>query len=106
MTTTTGSSAGALTASSCKSKPASKSTAPRSTKWTRAIRALPSDTDSKDYLKTDYIDVNLNNSRKLIENLSKLLETTETNVRLSTDLNKTLADLNTVRANLAWLDDI
>lgn len=106
MTTTSESSARALAGSPSKKLLASKSIAPRSTKWTRAIRALPSDTDSKDYLKTDYIDVNLNNSRKLIENLSSLLETTATNVRLSRDVNKTLTDLNTVRANLAWLDDM
>lgn len=74
-------------------------------KWTKSIRALPSNSESNDYLKPDYIEVNLNNSRKLIENLNQLSESSTKSVELTNELNERLLLLNNVLSTLSWLPE-
>ncbi|KAI5953645.1 hypothetical protein KGF54_003017 [Candida jiufengensis] len=76
-------------------------------KWINQLRTLPSNPQSKDFLKLEYLEVNLNNSRKLINNLNNLK--TETNeyknqIEKIVDLNGNLIQLNQVRNELSWLD--
>ncbi|CAK7892629.1 hypothetical protein CAAN1_08S05072 [[Candida] anglica] len=74
-------------------------------KWTKSIRALPSNAESNDYLKPDYIDVNLNNSRKLIANLNQLAANSSENVELIEEMNERLLILNAIQNNFSWLQD-
>ncbi|MCH0628655.1 hypothetical protein JNB11_01540 [Kocuria palustris] len=54
-------------------------------------------------LKVDYIDVNLNNSRKLMGNINQLGETTDHAVDNHQALVDALAPLQVVNHELAWL---
>ncbi|KAI5958301.1 hypothetical protein KGF57_002656 [Candida theae] len=74
-------------------------------KWINQLRTLPSNPQSKDFLKLEYIDVNLNNSRKLITNLNNLTkETSEYVKNLDVQVSGNLVQLNQVDKELAWLE--
>lgn len=74
-------------------------------KWINQLRTLPSNPQSKDFLKLEYLDVNLNNSRKLITNLNTLTrETNEYVKNVDLQINGNLVQLNQVDKELAWLD--
>lgn len=77
-----------------------------SLKWVKSIRALPTNPNNNDNLKTEYIDVNLNNSRKLIGNISDLMETTDKSVKHNHEVNESLARLNNIKHELAWLNGL
>lgn len=87
-------------------RPVSASNGTGSAKWTESVRALPSSSESNDYLKTDYIDVNLNNSRKLIENINQLSDRAEIGIKTSEKLNQRLSLINDVLATFEWLEDL
>lgn len=71
-------------------------------KWVKQIRALPSDPTANDTLKVEYIDVNLNNSRKLMENISRLAISTTENTAQVDEALESLIHLKTARNVLAW----
>ncbi|CAD1809672.1 hypothetical protein FOB58_003010 [Candida parapsilosis] len=74
-------------------------------KWINQLRTLPSNPQSKDFLKLEYLDVNLNNSRKLITNLNALTKETSDYVKnVDLQVNGNLVQLNQVEKELAWLD--
>ena len=74
-------------------------------KWINQLRTLPSNPQSKDFLKLEYLDVNLNNSRKLITNLNTLTKETNEYVKnLDLQVSGNLLQLNQVDKELAWLD--
>lgn len=55
-------------------------------------------------LKVDYIDVNLNNSRKLMGNINRLGETTDHTVDSHQELVDALTPLEVISHELAWLN--
>lgn len=73
-------------------------------KWIKQIRALPSNPSTNDTLKVEYIDVNLNNSRKLMENVSRLAISSDENVAQIGDTVESLLRLRSTRSVLAWAD--
>ncbi|ODV68973.1 hypothetical protein HYPBUDRAFT_85670, partial [Hyphopichia burtonii NRRL Y-1933] len=75
-------------------------------KWVKSLRALPSDPNNNDFLKTDYIDVNLNNSRKLITNLNNLTESSDVGVQQLNEVNESLIRLHNIRNELSWLNNL
>ncbi|KAK6454449.1 uncharacterized protein RJT20DRAFT_130580 [Scheffersomyces xylosifermentans] len=78
-----------------------------SVKWISQIRTLPSNPNTNDFLKLEYIDINLNNSRKLIGNLNDLTDSTSGLINdIDLKVNGNLIQLNQVRSELAWLDGI
>lgn len=83
------------------SKPRSESL-----KWVKSIRALPTNPGNNDNLKTEYIDVNLNNSRKLIGNIDDLSETTNKSLKHNHEVNESLARINNIKHELTWLDEL
>lgn len=75
-------------------------------KWVKEIRGLASDPSHNDYLKIDYIEVNLNNSRKLITNVNQLTQNSEKQVTKNFEINESLIKLQPAKQNLSWLDNI
>lgn len=76
-------------------------------KWVSKLRTLPSNPNSNDFLKLEYIDVNLNNSRKLINNVGELSENTRNYVDdVDLQINGNLIQLNQVKLELQWLDEL
>lgn len=75
-------------------------------KWIKSVRALSSAPENNDFLKTEYIEVNLNNLRKLIQNVRGLTSTSDEAVSSTRILNDSLLRLNNVRAELAWADGL
>ncbi|KAI5955431.1 hypothetical protein CANMA_004611 [Candida margitis] len=74
-------------------------------RWINQLRTLPSNPQSKDFLKLEYLEVNLNNSRKLITNLNSLSkETNEYIKNVDLQVNGNLIQLNQVDKELAWLE--
>lgn len=73
-------------------------------KWIKQIRALPSDLSANDTLKVEYIDVNLNNSRKLMENVSRLAISSNENVFQVGDTLESLLRLRSARGALSWVE--
>lgn len=71
-------------------------------KWLKHVRALPSHS-SNDVLKVDYIDVNLKNLRKLIQNLNDLTSTITPHAE-EQQLAAELLPLHQVRDELSWLN--
>lgn len=76
------------------------------TKWMRNLRALPSEPAANDYLKTEYIDNNLNTSRKLISNVSRLAEETRQMGGCTEEMLELLLRLRNARSELAFLDSV
>lgn len=80
-------------------------TTPSSLKWLTKLRTLPSNPNSNDFLKLEYIDVNLNNSRKLITNLGELSKTSLSLIEDVDIVNGNLIQLNQVKKELEWLEN-
>lgn len=75
----------------------------RNLRWIGKIRALPS-TGTNEMLKPEYLNSNLDNSRKLIMNVNALsLESNELSKDLSSHIRKPLLRLEKVDYQLAWL---
>lgn len=70
----------------------------------KKIRALPSDPAANDLLKIEYIDVNLNNSRKLISNIASALQALTETTKASEQVVESMLRLRNVRHELSWLD--
>ncbi|CAN3365230.1 hypothetical protein DICA3_E22606 [Diutina catenulata] len=70
-------------------------------KWAAQVRTLP--TKTNDFLKVDYIDYNLNNSRKLIGNINHLGDVSEYAVQENEKATDGLMPLSAVRQELEWL---
>lgn len=77
-----------------------------SSKWVKNIRGLASNPNDNDYLKIDYIEVNLNNSRKMIANINELAKTSHQHLIKRHEVNESLIKLETASANLKWLEEI
>lgn len=74
------------------------------TKWVSDLRTLPSDPNSHDFLKLEYVDVNLSNLRKLIGNLNQLRETSELLIEdVDTNVGG-MTELCRVQKELEWLN--
>lgn len=76
------------------------------TKWLKQVRALPSDPVTNDVLKIEYIDVNLNNSRKLIANIQGLATASKEATSRTEDGIESMLRLRNVRHELSWLDNV
>lgn len=70
------------------------------------MRALPSDPSANDILKIEYIDVNLNNSRKLINNLNLLATTSRATTEQTEDAIEDMLRLRNIKSELSWLDGL
>lgn len=70
------------------------------------LRALPSDAAANDVLKVEYLEVNLNNSRKLISNVSSAAAVSRQYVLDTEQLAEGMLRLKAVRASLALLDEL
>lgn len=77
-----------------------------SAKWVKNVRGLASNPNDNDYLKIDYIEVNLNNSRKLIGNINALTKTSHQHLIKHHEVNESLIKIETATTNLQWLDEI
>lgn len=75
-------------------------------KWIKNIRALPSNQRTNDVLKKEYIDVNLNNSRKLIRNVNTLSQSSNGFINTIEDVNENLVRLKSVKKEFEWLTAI
>lgn len=74
-------------------------------KWINQLRILPSDPKSNDFLKLDYIEVNLNNSRKLITNVNQLTTNFDKYVKdVDLQMNGNLVQLKQIKQELDWLE--
>lgn len=74
-------------------------------KWINQLRILPSDPKSNDFLKLDYIEVNLNNSRKLITNVNQLTTNFDNYVKdVDLQMNGNLVQLKQIKQELDWLE--
>lgn len=73
-------------------------------KWVKEVRGLASNPKDNDYLKVDYIDVNLNNSRKLIANINSLTNTSDAQVNENFRVNESLIKLQHANDNLKWIE--
>ncbi|EMG47211.1 hypothetical protein SBY92_000071 [Candida maltosa Xu316] len=84
-------------------KPSSSSTS--SLKWVNNVRTIPSDPNSNDFLKLEYLEVNLNNSRKLINNVNQLTKNfNEYLDDVDMQINGNLVQLKQVKNELDWLE--
>lgn len=72
-------------------------------KWATQLRTLPLSPASQDFLKLEYIDVNLSNLRKLISNLDKLTELTQELIKQGDTNNGSFMQLERVKAELDWI---
>jgi hypothetical protein len=75
-------------------------------KWIKQVRALPSHHSHNDVLKTDYIDVNLKNLRKLIHNLNDVAESLNskpTDLSPERKIASELLPLHQVKEELSWV---
>lgn len=75
-------------------------------KWIKKLRALPSDPSSEDFLKVEYVEVNLNNSRKLIVLVSKAATESEALAVVEQNVVENLLPLRSIRCDLSWLDEL
>lgn len=76
-----------------------------SMKWIEQVRTLPSDPNSNDFLKLEYLDVNLNNSRKLINNINQLTKNVKEYVKdVDLQVNGNLIQLKQIQKELDWLE--
>lgn len=76
------------------------------TKWLKQVRALPSDPTANDFLKIEYIDVNLNNSRKLIGNITGLTAASKATTTQTEEVVENLLRLRTAREQLSWTEGL
>ncbi|XYA00800.1 hypothetical protein QA089_003344 [Meyerozyma guilliermondii] len=78
-------------------------------RWIKQVRALPSHHSHNDVLKTDYIDVNLKNSRKLIHNLNDLADSINSNLPSDTSPERQIASemlpLHQVKEEMSWINE-
>lgn len=74
--------------------------------WVKYLRALPSKPSAHDYLKPEYIEVNLNNSRKLIKNLDELTGDMQKSIEVFYGVNESLLRVQKVKQQLEWLEDL
>lgn len=72
----------------------------------KTVRALPSDPSVNDVLKVEYIEVNLNNSRKLIGSINSASTMSTDAVQETEGVVENMLRLRNIRNELAWLDDI
>ncbi|OBA19817.1 hypothetical protein METBIDRAFT_44419 [Metschnikowia bicuspidata var. bicuspidata NRRL YB-4993] len=72
----------------------------------KKVRALPSEPSANDVLKVEYIEVNLNNSRKLINSVTSASSTSQETVKETEAIVEDMLGLRNARAELAWLDKI
>lgn len=75
-------------------------------KWVKKLRALPSDPSAEDYLKIEYLEVNLNNSRKLIALVSNAAKESKLLAEQQEKTVENLLPLRSIRSELSWLDEI
>lgn len=75
-------------------------------KWLKKLRALPSDPQAEDTLKVEYVVVNLNNSRKLISNVSRASAEATALGAEKQKIVEGLLPLRTIRNELSWLDGL
>lgn len=72
----------------------------------KKVRALPSDPSVNDVLKVEYIEVNLNNSRKLIGSIDSASTMSADVVQETETVVENILRLRNIRNELAWLDEI
>lgn len=72
-------------------------------KWVKKLRALPSDPKENDFLKPEYIEVNLNNSRKLMQKVSDLAESSKALASENELVRESFSGLEKVKKELDWL---
>lgn len=75
-------------------------------KWVKKLRALPSDPSAEDYLKVEYLEVNLNNSRKLIALVSTAVKESKLLAAQQERTVENLLPLRSIRSELSWLDEL
>lgn len=74
--------------------------------WLKQVRALPSNPSSNDILKVEYLDVNLNNSRKLMGNISNLSAEAKVVAEKEESTVEAMLQLKNLRNELSWTDSI
>lgn len=72
-------------------------------KWIHKLRVLPTNPKVNDFLKPEYIDTNLNNSRKLMHNISDLTNSSNKLVEDNEEMTESLSKLTEVVKELSWL---
>ena len=72
----------------------------------KKVRALPSDPSANDVLKVEYIEVNLNNSRKLISGITSASNISKEVAEQGQSITEDMLRLRNTRSELSWLDDV
>ncbi|KAF8002414.1 hypothetical protein OXX80_006493 [Metschnikowia pulcherrima] len=70
----------------------------------KKVRALPSDPSANDVLKVEYIEVNLNNSRKLISGITSASNLSKEVAEQGQSITEDMLRLRNTRSELSWLD--
>ncbi|PSK36898.1 hypothetical protein C7M61_003762 [Candidozyma pseudohaemuli] len=74
--------------------------------WLRQVRALPLNPALNDILKVEYLDVNLNNSRKLMANVASLGVEAKQLTQHEEDTVEAMLQLKNLRNELSWTDSL
>lgn len=74
--------------------------------WLRQVRALPLNPALNDILKVEYLDVNLNNSRKLMANVANLGVEAKQLTQHEEDTVEAMLQLKNLRNELSWTDSV
>lgn len=74
--------------------------------WLRQVRALPLNPALNDILKVEYLDVNLNNSRKLMANVASLGVEAKQLTQHEEDTVEAMLQLKNLRNELSWTDSV
>ena len=70
----------------------------------KKVRALPSDPSANDVLKVEYIEVNLNNSRKLISGITSASNLSKEVAEQGQSITEDMLRLRNTRSELSWLN--
>lgn len=74
--------------------------------WIRNVRALPLNPALNDILKVEYLDVNLNNSRKLMANIACLGAEAKEITQVEERTVEAMLQLKNLRHELSWADSV
>lgn len=74
-------------------------------KWVKQLRGLPSSPSQHDHLKIEYIDTNLNNSRKMINSVNELSNSSKELLNTYYKVGESLTRIDQIEKELDWLNN-
>lgn len=73
-------------------------------KWVKQLRGLPSPPSQHDHLKVEYVDTNLNNSRKMIYSVNELSNSSKELLNTYYKVVESLTRIDQIEKELEWLN--